>query len=90
MKLDKVRTPTLLRYITVNSVDKYYNNKSIDDLPEFTNIPFNHNKIKKYPHLQNSINWGHFVRGRIFKLFYPVLKYYFRSNHRGCRYTSYF
>ena len=49
MKLDKLHTPSLLRDIIVNLVDKYYNNGLIDDLSEFTNTPFNHNKIMRLP-----------------------------------------
>ena len=90
MKLNKLHTPHLLRDIIVNSVDKYYNNRLIDDLPEFTITPLNHNEIKKYTHLQSSIDWDHFMRGSIFTLFYPVLKSYFRSNQLGRRHTSYF
>ena len=51
MKLNKLHNPYLLRDIFVNSVDKYYHNRLIDDLPEFTITPLNHNEIKKYTHL---------------------------------------
>ena len=37
---------------------------------------------------QTSIEWGHFIRGRLTSSFHPVLNNYYRSNKLGRRFKS--
>ena len=90
LKLDKFYTPPFLRDTIINSINQYYNNGLVDDLPEYTITPFNHTEIKQCNYLQNNIGWDHFIRARMFKPFYSPLNSYFRTSHLGWRHTSHF
>ena len=67
LKLDKLHTLPILQDTIIHFVDKYHNNGLVDDLPKFTNLPSNYYELKQCIHLQNSIDWDHFIRGRISK-----------------------
>ena len=90
LHLDKVHTPPFLCDNIVHSINRYYNNGLVDELPAYNPIPFNHQEIIHCTHLQEHIDWGHFLRGKISKSFHSPLNSYFRSNHLGKRSTSHF
>ena len=90
LKLNKLHTPPFLRDTIINAIDKYYNNGLVDDIPESCSTFYNHTDIVHYTHLQQRIDWDHFIRERISTSFHSPINSHFRSNHLGKHFTSFF
>ena len=89
LKLEKLHTPPFLRDTIINAIDKYYNNGLVDDILEQSSTSYN-KESNQCTHLQQSIGWEHFLRGKISTSFYSPINFYYRSNHIGKRFTSSF
>ena len=85
-----MHTPHFLRDNIINVIDKLYNNGLVDNIPAFCPTSYNHTDIIHCTHLQQRIDWGHFIRRRISTSFYSPINSYFHSNLLGKRFTSSF
>ena len=61
INLDKLHSSTPLQDIIIHSIDTFYNNNLIDELPEFTDLPSKYSNIKTCIQHQDNISWRHFI-----------------------------
>ena len=88
LKLNKLHTLPFLHDTIINIIDRFYNDGLVDDIPASCSTSYNHIDIIHYTRLQQRIDWGHFIRGRISTSFHSLINAYFCSNQLGKRFTS--
>ena len=77
----------------INNISKYYNNIAQNDCCLMNTDSEQEDKtIQSQPSItsQNTIGWGHFIRGRISQLFYSEIKHYYKQNKLGKRFRPQF
>ena len=91
--LSSQHTPPIIRKGIINNISKYYNNIAQNDCCLLnTDSEQEDKKIQSQPSItsQNTIGWGHFIRGRISQLFYSQIKQYYKQNRLGKRFRPQF
>ena len=87
LKLNKLHNPPFLRDTIINTIDKLYNNGLVYNIAASCLTFYNYTDIIHCTHLQQRIDWGHFIRGRLSTSFHSPINSHFRSNHLDKRFT---
>ena len=91
--LSSQHTPPIIKKGITNNISKYYNNIAQTDcglMNKDSEQEDNTIQSKQSITSQNTIGWGHFIRGRISQLFYSEIKHYYKQNKLGKRFRPQF
>ena len=91
--LSSQHTPPIIRKGIINNISKHYNKIIQNDCCLMnTDSEQEYKIIQSQPSItnQNTIGWGHFIRGRISKIFHSQIKYYYKQNRLGKRFQPQF